>query len=123
MGTLETIVHKTNVRQLGDSFNVVKRAWQKWMYGMQEYREYGLYHDDLYRDGHPVVAEAVRRLPEDVYTARVHRLHRAIQLSRNKIVLPQAMWTPQNDEKHHYLKEYMALVEKENAEKSDWNKK
>lgn len=57
----------------------------------------GLYHSDLYNDDNAVVAEAVRRLPEHVYEARVHRMHRAMQLSRNKIILPESMW-PKEDE-------------------------
>ena len=57
----------------------------------------GMFHSDLYNDDNSVVAEAIRRLPEHVFEARVHRLHRAMQLSRNKIVLPESMWPKEED--------------------------
>lgn len=57
----------------------------------------GLYHDDRMKDEVPVVAEALRRLPESMYVARMHRSHRAIQLSRNKALLPKEMWTTYDD--------------------------
>lgn len=60
----------------------------------------GLYRDDMYRDGHPDVYEAVRRLPEELRDGRDHRLHRALQLSKSKIVLPEPLWTRENDVSH-----------------------
>lgn len=90
------------------------------VYRFQEYDCYGMYRDDLLRDGLPEVAEAVRRLPEHLYLGRIHRQHRMIQLSRGKIELPQEMWTRFDDPMHDYLQPYLKEVEAEIAEKKAW---
>ncbi|OQV25090.1 hypothetical protein BV898_00783 [Hypsibius exemplaris] len=105
------------------NYGFIKKAFDKWFYGVQEYNRFGLYKSDLYRDGHEDVAEAVRRLPDDLYTGRIHRCHRAIQVSRAKDFLPKALWTAQEDPMHNYLDPYLEEIEKENAEKAEWNKK
>ncbi|XP_055327656.1 cytochrome b-c1 complex subunit 7-like [Paramacrobiotus metropolitanus] len=114
---------KTTPKRVADSVGLIYSTMKKWIYQKDDTREYGLYHDDLYRDGHDDVREAVRRLPAELFDARAHRLHRAIQLSRNKIVLPEQLWTKYDDPGHHYLTPYLNEVIAEKAERAAWNKK
>ena len=51
----------------------------------------GLMTDDLTRSN-PVVEEALRRLPPDVFQERQWRLTRAISANANKDVLPESEW-------------------------------
>ena len=95
---------------------------RNWIYGQQEYSRYGMYHDDLLEMG-PIAEEAVRRLPEDVRMGRIHRLHRMIQCSRNKITLPKEMWTPIDHPNHFYLQPYIEEIEAEIRERAEWNSK
>lgn len=95
--------------------------YKRWSFVQDEYCMYGLYHDDRMKDEVPVVAEALRRLPESMYVARMHRSHRAIQLSRNKALLPKEMWTTYDDPGNHYLQPYIDEVEKEDEERAKWN--
>jgi len=123
MSTLFPVATKTTPNQIRDSFRVIKKAIDKWRYADAEYREYGLYHDDLYNDKDKTIAKAVSRLPEDLFTARMHRHHRAGQLSLNKIMLPESMWPKIDDPMHYYLKPYIDELEKDQKERQDWDKK
>lgn len=72
--------------------------------------------NDVYDDDTPEVAEAVRRLPADVYDARRARIDRAFHLSFNKAILPKAQWT-KYEEDIKYLEPYLEEVKREFAEK------
>lgn len=77
----------------------------------------GLMLNDVYDDQFdPEVAEAVRRLPADVYDARVARIHIAFQLSATKSLLPKEQWT-KYEEDVKYLEPYLEEVKREWAEK------
>jgi len=121
--SLSAVRTVTGSQSAYSSYRLFKQAFDKWLYGYQEYRVYGLYYSDLYRASHPEVCEAIRRLPEDLWTGRAHRIHRALQLSRNKIELPEALWTRQEDPMHKYLDPYLEEVHKEKVEKAEWDKK
>ena len=49
-------------------------------------------HDDILIE-HPPVAEALRRLPQDIRDERNFRIIRAMQLNTEKKILPQEQWT------------------------------
>ncbi|OQV25087.1 hypothetical protein BV898_00780 [Hypsibius exemplaris] len=85
MSTNIVFATRTPAAQMVQNYGFIKKAFDKWFYGVQEYNRFGLYKSDLYRDGHEDVAEAVRRLPDDLYTGRIHRCHRAIQVSHSGI--------------------------------------
>ena len=70
----------------------------------------------------PEVAEAVRRLPRDMYDQRVFRQVRAGQCEITKSYLPKDLWTSVEDPNHWYLQPYIAEVEAEWKEKKDWAK-
>ena len=93
----------------------------KWYYNLSLFNRYGLYRDDLLRECYnPEVAEAVRRLPRDMYDERVFRLVRASQLEITKSYLPKEQWTQCEDPKNWYLGPYIQEVEAEWQEKKDW---
>lgn len=71
----------------------------------------------------PEVAEAVRRLPKDLYDARVYRGLRAGQLEIEKRYLPKEEWTKYEDPMHWYLWPYIDEVLAEWKEKNEWAKK
>ncbi|CAN0877627.1 Cytochrome b-c1 complex subunit 7-2, mitochondrial [Linum grandiflorum] len=80
-------------------------------------RKYGLRYDDLYDPYFDLdVKEALNRLPREIVDARNQRLKRAMDLSMKHEYLPeyfQARQTPFRS----YLKDMLALVKKENAER------
>ncbi|URE30145.1 Exocyst complex component Sec10 [Musa troglodytarum] len=80
-------------------------------------KKYGLRYDDLYDPMSDLdIKEALARLPREVVDARNQRLKRAMDLSMKHEYLPedlQALQTPFRG----YLKEMLALVKKENAER------
>ncbi|CAL1388173.1 unnamed protein product [Linum trigynum] len=80
-------------------------------------KKYGLRYDDLYDPYFDLdVKEALNRLPREIVDARNQRLKRAMDLSMKHEYLPadlQAMQTPFRS----YLKDMLALVKKENAER------
>ncbi|CAI0414995.1 unnamed protein product [Linum tenue] len=80
-------------------------------------KKYGLRYDDLYDPYFDLdVKEALNRLPREIIDARNQRLKRAMDLSMKHEYLPadlQAMQTPFRS----YLKDMLALVKKENAER------
>ncbi|KAJ1926534.1 Cytochrome b-c1 complex subunit 7 [Tieghemiomyces parasiticus] len=63
------------------------------------YRKYGLKYDDLLMDdGSSVVAEALRRLPEQEANDRIYRMRRATQADLTHSILPKEQWTtPEED--------------------------
>ena len=68
----------------------------------------GLLTDDLPKDNE-VTVEALRRLPREVFQERQFRLAKAIGVSANKHVLPEAEWIkPEQDVS--YLKPYIQQV-------------
>lgn len=75
--------------------------------------------NDVYDDDTPAVAEAVRRLPADVFDARKARIDMAFHLSMNKIYLPKDQWT-KYEEDVKYLDPYLEEVKREIAEKNDY---
>ncbi|XP_031371897.1 cytochrome b-c1 complex subunit 7-2-like [Punica granatum] len=80
-------------------------------------RKYGLRYDDLYDPYYDLdVKETLNRLPTEIVDARNQRLKRAMDLSMKHEYLPenlQAMQTPFRG----YLKDMLALVKKERAER------
>lgn len=68
------------------------------------------------------VQEAIRRLPKDLKDERNYRIIRALNLSMTKTILPKEEWT-KYEEDFKYLEPYLKEVEKENAEKIEWNTK
>lgn len=66
--------------------------------------------------------EAIRRLPKDLKDERNYRIIRALNLSMTKTILPKEEWT-KYEEDFKYLEPYLKEVEKENAEKIEWNTK
>ncbi|PSN32986.1 Cytochrome b-c1 complex subunit 7, partial [Blattella germanica] len=82
----------------------------------------GLHHNDCYDEEIPAVKEALRRLPQNLRDERNFRITRAIQLSIQKTVLPQAEWV-KFEEDNKYLQPYIDEVVREQAEKDAWNSK
>lgn len=81
----------------------------------------GLHRDDcLYETAE--VKEALRRLPAKLYDERHFRITRALHLSMTKTILPKDQWT-KYEEDFKYLEPYLEEVEKEQAEKVEWNTK
>jgi ubiquinol-cytochrome c reductase subunit 7 len=81
----------------------------------------GLHRDDcLYENDD--VKEAIRRLPQQLYDERNYRIIRALNLSMTKTILPKDQWTKYEDD-FKYLEPYLKEVEKERAEKTEWNTK
>lgn len=82
-------------------------------------KAYGLRYDDLYDPMMDLdVAEALRRLPDDVILARNARLHRAMDLSMKGIFLPkelQELQTPFAS----YMDEVLAEVKRERQERKE----
>ncbi|KAG1347604.1 cytochrome b-c1 complex subunit 7-2 [Cocos nucifera] len=80
-------------------------------------KKYGLRYDDLYDPMYDLdIKEALARLPRDVVDARNQRLKRALDLSMKHEYLSedlQALQTPFRS----YLKDMLALVKKERAER------
>ncbi|CAG7886507.1 hypothetical protein BRARA_A00546 [Brassica rapa] len=80
-------------------------------------RRYGLRYDDLFDQYESMdIKEALNRLPREVVDARNQRLKRAMDLSMKHEYLPkdlQAVQTPFRG----YLKEMLALVERERKER------
>ena len=80
-------------------------------------RRYGLRFEDLYDPKEDLdIKEAMNRLPREIVDARNQRLKRAMDLSMKHEYLPedlQAMQTPFRS----YLKDMLALVKRENAER------
>lgn len=95
---------------------------KKWVFNKAGFNKYGLYHDDVLYET-PVVEEAVRRLPPEVYDARMYRLIRAHQLSLSHSILPEKERpTFEEDQKNRYLEKLMEEVEKEIKERKIWGK-
>ena len=57
----------------------------------------GLRREDLYMEEDPVVAEALRRLPQEEKELRLWRLKRALDLSMKKNILPKEQWTSEEE--------------------------
>ncbi|XP_074657112.1 cytochrome b-c1 complex subunit 7-like [Tubulanus polymorphus] len=92
----------------------------RWAYNKSYFRELGLRKDDILHET-PEVKEAIRRLPSELYDARMFRISRALYLSSNKTVLPKEEWTVY-DEDERYLEPYLNEVFSERDEKWMWNK-
>eukprot|EP00878_Enallax_costatus_P001298 GHUV01001444.1.p2 GENE.GHUV01001444.1~~GHUV01001444.1.p2 ORF type:complete len:121 (+),score=44.84 GHUV01001444.1:292-654(+) len=82
-------------------------------------KSYGLRYDDLYDPMMDLdVAEALRRLPDEVILARNARLHRAMDLSLKHTTLPaelQAKQTPFES----YLQDVLEQVKAERRERRE----
>ena len=61
------------------------------------YMYIGLRMEDLYVEEDPVVAEALRRLPQEEQDLRLWRLKRALDLSLKKMILPRDQWTTEEE--------------------------
>lgn len=81
----------------------------------------GLHRDDVLYENDDV-KEAIRRLPAHLNDERNYRMIRALNLSMTKTILPKDQWT-KYEEDFKYLEPYLKEVEKERAERSEWNKK
>ena len=66
------------------------------------------------------VKEALRRLPIKLVDERNYRVMRALHLSMTKTILPKEQWT-KYEEDTKYLEPYLKEVERERAEKDEWN--
>jgi ubiquinol-cytochrome c reductase subunit 7 len=81
-------------------------------------KEYGLRYDDLYDPMMDMdVAEALRRLPEDVVVARNCRLKRAMDLSMKGIKLPYDLQEKQTPFEY-YLQDMLGQVKAEKRERA-----
>lgn len=84
----------------------------------EKLKDYGLRYDDLYDPLMDLdVAEALRRLPEDVVVARNQRLKRAMDLSMKHEKLPKALRDKQTPFEH-YLLPMVQLVKTEKEERN-----
>lgn len=99
---------------------VTNTSWARFLFNQRKYFQYGLLHDDLYRNT-PIVDEALRRLPRKLQDDRNYRLLRAVQCSIQQSILPKNLWTKYEDDVS-YLDSYIEEVEKEEAEKKEWYK-
>lgn len=81
----------------------------------------GLHRDDVLYENDDV-KEALRRLPADLTDERHYRQIRALNLSMTKTILPKDQWT-KYEEDYKYLEPYLKEVEKERAERTEWNTK
>ncbi|VDL97066.1 unnamed protein product [Schistocephalus solidus] len=97
----------------------MEKALKDFQFNTGYYNQIGLLWHDLMPHT-PVVKEAFRRLPREENEARDFRMARAFLLSANKTILPQSEWTKIEDD-IPYLTPYMKLIEKENADRSDWD--
>ncbi|XP_045415124.1 cytochrome b-c1 complex subunit 7-like [Lemur catta] len=65
---------------------------RKWYYKATGSNKLGLIRDDtIYKDED--VKEAIRRLPENLYNARMFRIKRALDLTTRQQILPKEQWT------------------------------
>ncbi|XP_011060870.1 PREDICTED: cytochrome b-c1 complex subunit 7-like [Acromyrmex echinatior] len=105
--------HKENWR-----FTLAKSLFNS----MAGYNRYGLYTHDTINYKHPIVCEAVRRLPEEVLDARNFRIIRALQLNFLKIYLPSEKWiTFEQDLEYRYLTPYIEEIKFEQAEMNEFD--
>ncbi|CAH8378036.1 unnamed protein product [Eruca vesicaria subsp. sativa] len=80
-------------------------------------RRYGLRYDDLFDQYEAMdIKEALNRLPREVVDARNQRLKRAMDLSMKHEYLPEDLQAKQTPFRG-YLKEMLALVERERKER------
>ncbi|XP_015265325.1 PREDICTED: cytochrome b-c1 complex subunit 7 [Gekko japonicus] len=94
---------------------------RKWYYNAAGFNKLGLMRDDtIYEDDD--VKEALKRLPEDVYNARLFRIKRALDLSMRQQILPKEQWG-KYEEENYYLEPYLKEVVRERLEKEAWGKK
>ncbi|CAL1677115.1 unnamed protein product [Lasius platythorax] len=103
-----------------------KKSWgfilRKLAFEWSGYNKYGLYTHDVIDYNHPVVCEALRRLPIDMLDARNFRIIRALQLSFLKIHLPKEKWvTYEQDLEYRYLGPYMEEIKAEQAEINEFD--
>ncbi|GFT81179.1 cytochrome b-c1 complex subunit 7 [Nephila pilipes] len=101
---------------------IATNGLKRWYFNRMGYNKYGLYRDDLYYET-PEVKEAIRRLPQDIYDARIFRIQRAFQLSLTHSLLPKEEWTKfEEDLKNRYLEPLVEEVKKEKKERDTWAK-
>lgn len=85
----------------------------------KELRKYGLRYEDLYDPLRDVdVAEALRRLPQEVVDARNQRLKRAMDISMKHTELPKEMQEVQTPFEF-YMKDTLDLVKLEAEERAE----
>ncbi|GFQ86154.1 cytochrome b-c1 complex subunit 7 [Trichonephila clavata] len=102
--------------------NIATKGVKRWFFNRMGYNKYGLYRDDIFYET-PEVKEAIRRLPQDIYDARIYRIQRAFQLSLTQSILPENEWTKfEDDLKNHYLESLVEDVKKEIKERESWAK-
>ncbi|WIA16562.1 hypothetical protein OEZ86_008023 [Tetradesmus obliquus] len=81
-------------------------------------KKYGLRYDDLYDPMMDLdVAEALRRLPEDVIVARNARLKRAMDLSLKGTFLPEELQAQQTPFQH-YMQDLLNEIKSERQERA-----
>lgn len=81
-------------------------------------KAYGLRYDDLYDPMMDLdVAEALRRLPDDVVVARNARLRRAMDLSMKGTKLPEELQAKQTPFEH-YLQPILEEIKAERVERA-----
>merc|ERR1711893_436909 len=119
MGTSRKV--EMAARQAVSKVPAWKQSLARWVYNRSEFNKLGLRRDNtLYLSEE--VQEAVRRLPKHLQDERQFRISRALLLSNNKAILPKDEWTQYEDDER-YLRPYLEQVEREFAEKAEWNKK
>uniref|UniRef100_T1IR53 Cytochrome b-c1 complex subunit 7 n=1 Tax=Strigamia maritima TaxID=126957 RepID=T1IR53_STRMM len=104
--------------------NIVRNgsAYKRWVFKLGGWNQLGLLRDDMLNYDMEEVAEAIRRLPQDIADERNFRIVRAAQLSLSHTLLPEDQWhTFEQDV--HYLMPYVIQVRKELEEKREWNKR
>uniref|UniRef100_A0A4X2KFP4 Cytochrome b-c1 complex subunit 7 n=1 Tax=Vombatus ursinus TaxID=29139 RepID=A0A4X2KFP4_VOMUR len=94
---------------------------QKWYYNAAEFNKLGSMHDGtLYEDED--VKEAMRRLPENLYSNRMFHIKRALDLTMRQQILPKNQWIKYEEDKL-YFQPYLKEVIRERKEREEWAKK
>ncbi|XP_014225488.1 cytochrome b-c1 complex subunit 7-like [Trichogramma pretiosum] len=109
------------IRRYSDQANkIIGPTWKEFWYNKAGFNQLGLMRDDCLHET-PAVKEALRRLDPDILDERNFRIVRAGYLTLQKDVLPKEQWTKLKDD-HLYLTPIVEEVEREWAEKAEWEK-
>ncbi|CAK9830303.1 Cytochrome b-c1 complex subunit 7 [Anthophora retusa] len=94
---------------------------KKLAFNLSKFNQYGLYSNDILDFEHPLVGEALRRLPKIVLDARNFRMIRAMQIDALKVYLPKEKWvTFEQDQEYRYLEPYIRELVEERKEIYDF---
>ncbi|KAJ8683929.1 hypothetical protein QAD02_019721 [Eretmocerus hayati] len=114
--------HKTDPEDLPRlrENKLIGPSLQHWVYQKMGFNKYGLMRDDILEET-AIVRQALTRIPPHVVDERNFRIVRAAYLTLKKEILPKEEWTKLEDDKL-YLTPVIEQIEKENAEKEEWEK-